>query len=108
MALIRCRECNSEISTEASACPKCGAKVPRTKWWLWGPLALVLILFIFGAVNGPKTTTDLANMETEQCLRRHGEGEWRASSGVTLETFCKTKGALIGIKKACEIDPNRC
>jgi len=26
----------------------------------------------------------------------------------TLETFCKTKGALIGIKKACEINPSKC
>ena len=26
MALIKCHECGSEVSTEATACPKCGAK----------------------------------------------------------------------------------
>lgn len=41
MAMINCHECRAEISSEARACPKCGAKVPRTKWWLWIPLALV-------------------------------------------------------------------
>ena len=25
MSLIRCRECNSEISDKAMVCPKCGA-----------------------------------------------------------------------------------
>lgn len=27
MALIKCHECTHEVSTEASACPRCGAKV---------------------------------------------------------------------------------
>ena len=27
MALIHCKECNSEISSEAFDCPKCGAKL---------------------------------------------------------------------------------
>ncbi len=30
MALINCKDCNSEISDSAEACPKCGAPVPRT------------------------------------------------------------------------------
>jgi RNA polymerase subunit RPABC4/transcription elongation factor Spt4 len=108
MALSSCKECGNEVSTEASACPKCGAKVPRTKWWLWVPLGLVVVLFVFGAITGPKDTTELAKMETESCMRRNGDGEWRASLGVSLETFCKTKGSLIGIKKACEINPSKC
>jgi hypothetical protein len=41
-------------------------------------------------------------------MRNQGGGEWRASSGMTLEMFCKTKGALIGLKKACEINPAKC
>lgn len=108
MALIPCKECGNEVSTDAKACPKCGAKVPHTKWWLWGPLAVFLVIFIWGAATGPKDTVELAQMETESCMRNQGGGDWRASSGVTLETFCKTKGALIGIKKACEINPSKC
>lgn len=108
MALIACSECGNEVSTQASACPKCGAKVPRTRWWLWVPLGLLAAIFLIGLVSGPKDTVELAQMETERCMRNQGGGEWRASLGVTLETFCKTKGALIGIKKACEINPSKC
>lgn len=82
--------------------------MPRTKWWLWVPLGLVVVLFVFGAITGPKTTTEMAQMETDSCIRHQGDGEWRASLGVSLETFCKTKGALSGIKKACEINPSKC
>jgi hypothetical protein len=28
MALVRCRECGSDVSSEATVCPKCGAKNP--------------------------------------------------------------------------------
>ena len=30
MALIACKECNQSVSTEAAACPHCGAPQPRT------------------------------------------------------------------------------
>ena len=108
MALIPCKECGNEISTDAKACPNCGAKVPHTKWWLWGSLTFILVIFIWGAATGPKNTIELAEMETASCIRNQGDGEWQASSSVTLEIFCKTKGALIGIKRACEINPSNC
>jgi hypothetical protein len=63
MALVACKECGNEVSTTAKACPKCGAKVPRTKWWLWGPLLAVSLLFVWGAITGPKNTTELAELE---------------------------------------------
>lgn len=108
MALFACAECKTEISTTARACPKCGARVPRTKWWLWGPLGAIALLFVWGAMTGPKDTVELAHMETESCIRNKGGGDWRASSGLTLEQFCKAKGTLIGLKQACEIDPSKC
>ena len=108
MAMIACSECGTEISDKAKACPKCGARVPHTKWWLWVPLGLIVFVFVIGVINGPKNTVELAQMETDSCIRSNGDGEWRASLGVTLETFCRTKGAMAGIKKACEIDPSKC
>ena len=108
MALIPCKECGNEVSTDAKACPKCGAKVPYTKWWLRGPLTFSLVIFIWGAATGPKNTVELAEMETASCIRNQGDGEWQASSGVTLEIFCKTKGSLVGFKRACEINPSNC
>lgn len=108
MSLKPCTDCGEPVSSTAKACPKCGAKVPKTKWWLWAPLGLVGLLFTIGAITGPKTTTELGMMETERCMRNHGDGQWRGSSGVSLETFCNAKGALSAIKRACEIDPSKC
>jgi uncharacterized protein (DUF983 family) len=31
MAMIRCKECNAEISDKAVACPKCGAELKKGK-----------------------------------------------------------------------------
>lgn len=41
MALVKCKECGSDISSKAEACPRCGAKPRRTSGCAW----LVLILF---------------------------------------------------------------
>lgn len=47
MALIKCHECGAEVSTEAKACPKCGAKVRKPTS---GALALLLGLMVIGIV----------------------------------------------------------
>lgn len=51
MSIINCKECDHEISTTAKACPKCGAKVPKTKWWLWVPLGLFAFVMAVGSVG---------------------------------------------------------
>ncbi len=44
MALIKCKECGNEVSTEAKNCPKCGAKIPKK----WGPLRIIFgVLLVF-------------------------------------------------------------
>lgn len=48
MSLYPCKECGQEISDKASACTKCGAKVLKTKWWLWIPLGLVALFILYG------------------------------------------------------------
>lgn len=42
MALIKCHECGSEVSAEAKACPKCGAK-PSKPTSLTAMLIMILI-----------------------------------------------------------------
>jgi hypothetical protein len=46
MAIRNCRECNKAISTDAIACPNCGAKQPKktslTTWLVGGLLSLVV------------------------------------------------------------------
>jgi zinc-ribbon domain len=50
MALTKCKECGSEISDKAAACPKCGAPVPAPRkktglltWLVVGFLGLTLL-----------------------------------------------------------------
>ena len=45
MALMKCQECGNDVSTEASACPKCGAK-PKPKKKLSSIVFGVIILFL--------------------------------------------------------------
>lgn len=50
MSIIKCAECQSEISTTAKACPKCGAVVPKAKIWPWVvgvPVGLVALILIW-------------------------------------------------------------
>ena len=47
MALKKCRECGNDVSTSASACPKCGAKVKRP-----GCLGIIGGLFVIFLVLG--------------------------------------------------------
>lgn len=51
MALIGCAECKKEISTTAKACPNCGAKVPKSKTWLWIVLAVPVLFLGFGYIK---------------------------------------------------------
>lgn len=51
MALVTCRECKSQISSTAVACPKCGAKPPRKTslfTWIVGAVVLTAVLASIG------------------------------------------------------------
>ena len=52
MAMTNCKECGSEISTKAEACPKCGAKVPRTSVASQGCLMIVALIAILAVIGG--------------------------------------------------------
>ena len=60
MAMTKCKECQTEISTTADACPKCGAKQVRTsgcaKVVLWF-IGIVVALAAIGQCSSPSTST---------------------------------------------------
>lgn len=55
MALNRCKECGNEMSSNAVACPKCGWRPARTRWWIVVPALAATAFLAFGAfvVNDP-------------------------------------------------------
>jgi hypothetical protein len=51
VSLIPCKECGSEISSTAKACPKCGAEVPQKSVWPWVigvPVGLIVLFLGYG------------------------------------------------------------
>ncbi|MFL5344166.1 MAG: OB-fold protein [Hyalangium sp.] len=44
MALVKCKQCGNEVATNAAACPKCGAPVPK------GMSVTKVLLFVFGGL----------------------------------------------------------
>ena len=54
MALVKCRDCGSDVSKDADKCPKCGAPVesPKAKLlWLIGCAVVLLAVAIFCLVT---------------------------------------------------------
>ena len=55
MALIACKDCGTEVSTSATACPKCGWILPKANWFLRIILALgagFAFIMIVGSMVG--------------------------------------------------------
>lgn len=66
MALVKCKECGEKVSTKATSCPSCGAKVPkRTSLATW--LGLALIIYIaYAALQSPTSTTSSTNTKSNK------------------------------------------
>ncbi len=52
MALITCKDCGKQFSTDAKKCPNCGAKAPyRWTWWRITLAALVVLPIVIMVVT---------------------------------------------------------
>lgn len=64
MALKKCKECDSEVSSKADACPKCGAKIKKTSVAAMGCLTLIVGFFgiaAIGAIFGDSTPRETSS-----------------------------------------------
>jgi hypothetical protein len=59
MALVKCKECGAEVSTEAKACQKCGAKPPK-KVGLLGWIAVLFVGFVAFRCSSVMNTAPIA------------------------------------------------
>lgn len=78
MALIACKECRADISDKASVCPRCGAKLTRSMWWLLLVPAAALAVFLAYGASVPKYESDA------RAARRVCEQAYAAGAVVTL------------------------
>jgi len=86
MALMPCKECGNELSTSAKACPKCGAKVPKTKWWFWVPLGLVSAFLVFGTIVA-STPEAKEKAQARSAIELCWEGQERKSFDASTQRF---------------------
>lgn len=47
MPLKPCVDCGEPVGSSAAVCPKCGAKVPHTRWWLWIPIGGMAVFAMY-------------------------------------------------------------
>ncbi|WP_296029209.1 hypothetical protein [uncultured Alcanivorax sp.] len=53
MALINCPECSGTVSSNANACPHCGAAIKkRNMAWLWIVILAVVSFVVFAVIRG--------------------------------------------------------
>lgn len=82
MALINCKECNTEVSDKATSCPKCGAKLRTPKRSIFGKIIkysfivfnLLMLWWMVAGVGGAAETIDAAGSEAEQAGAAIGTG----------------------------------
>ena len=115
MALIKCRECGKDISTEAKACPHCGAKPPYRPSLAFVLIAGLLVVFgIKASVESaaptyqppPKTAEQIAveeaaDMRTKMAyvLIRNVKNSLREPESLdVIEVFSNEKADLLCMK----------
>ncbi|WP_342632179.1 zinc ribbon domain-containing protein [Marinobacter alkaliphilus] len=81
MALVKCKECGSDVSTKAKACPKCGAKAPKkTSLFTW-----LVTGFVAAAMIGV-FTSDPSSTSNRSASASSGTGSTQSSSGSASAT----------------------
>lgn len=72
MALIKCDECGSEVSSAAKACPKCGAK-PRKAVGLLGWLFVLFAAYLAYNLFSPPSAPHMPPPTPEEIARQQRE-----------------------------------
>lgn len=64
MALIKCKECGTEVSSKAESCPKCGAKVKAKGMGCGTLIALVFFIGIIALAHSPSKNTGSSSISS--------------------------------------------
>lgn len=105
MAMTKCSECKADISTEAVACPKCGAKCARRTSPLVMALAVLLIpSCVAGVYISNKASTEAAaalaaaeaakspaQRASEATTKAREEADFQQAAAVTRRVKANTK-----------------
>ncbi|MCR4302462.1 MAG: zinc-ribbon domain-containing protein, partial [Sulfuricaulis sp.] len=71
MAMTKCKECGTEVSTKAKECPKCGAPVKRKTSVLTWLVAILLGLWVVGYIaRGPSNDSSVSSVAKSESTPR--------------------------------------
>jgi hypothetical protein len=88
MAIIVCKDCGKEFSTDARRCPHCGAKKPRAKSRLGVLLLIFFGLFVLaGVLNDNRSPSTTSNSPRSDA--RTSKAAWEYASVAVAEKNLK-------------------
>jgi hypothetical protein len=98
MSLKPCKECGTQVSTDATACPKCGAKQPkRTKtvtWLVGGFFAFVVFSAVFNTARRPPLSAEAVAANKVDEARQDKELRFASVGAMTLRKSMKDPAAF--------------
>ena len=92
MALKKCTECGHDVSTQAVACPQCGAKIKKPTSLITKILATIFALGIAAAVLIPKAETSAA--DSASSAKKAADPKREAAFQKTLTVVRSIKASL--------------
>ncbi len=103
--MIKCSSCGNDISSDAKACPNCGAKVKKPlykKWWFW---LIIVVLFVGIVGGGSNDTSESEGNMTTSTVEEHIENKEKITDEsktekITEKESVETMGQKNARKKA--------
>ena len=82
MAMIKCPECNDEVSSQASKCPKCGVRISKPKRsfmgnvfkWIFIAFNAIMAIWMFNGLSTTRQLSQAASTSFEQAGVAIGTG----------------------------------
>lgn len=93
--MTTCKVCGENVAKSAKTCPHCGAKLKRSKWWVWVIVALLFFGIIGSSGNKedkdaePEKAVTEASTETAEttAVKSASDPELRAALESALEKY---------------------
>ena len=102
--MIKCNACGNDISSDAKACPHCGAKLKKPiykRWWFWVIIVVVLIAVIgaSGGENSGSSSTNGGNsvQSTEAAIQVSADNLIRAYVNNSVSADAQYKDKLVSV-----------